>query len=228
MRFRVIRNMIALLLLAGCIYGSYMLSRYVVEMDVEKEDVQVILDVGHGGSDPGKVGIDNVLEKDINLQIAWKVKANLEIEKIVATLTRESDKELGEAETGSKKVEDMKARVKMINEIKPEMVVSIHQNSYQDPDVKGAQVFYYSHSQTGKELAEIMQESLLVVDAQNHRKAKANDTYYLLKRTEVPTIIVECGFLTNPEEAAKLSAEAYQEQIAQAITEGIKMGLEIN
>lgn len=228
MRFHVIRNIIALLLLAGCVYGSFMLSRYVVEMDVENGDVQVILDAGHGGSDPGKVGIDNILEKDINLQIALKVKANLDKENIIVTLTRESDKELGDGETGSKKVEDMKARVKMINEIKPEMVVSIHQNSYQDSKIKGAQVFYYSHSTDGKDLAEIMQDSLLAVDEQNHRKAKANDTYYLLKRTEVPTIIVECGFLTNPEEAAKLSGEEYQEQIAQAIAEGIKMGLKRN
>lgn len=214
--------MLALVLLAGCICGSYTLSRYVAGTKVEKEEVQVILDAGHGGSDPGKVGIDNVLEKDLNLQIALKVKKYLEKEKIAVMLTRETDTGLGNAETGNKKVEDMKARVEMINQIQPDIAVSIHQNSYQDPEVRGAQVFYYSHSESGEELAKIMQEVLWEVDTENHRQVKANDTYYLLKRTKVPTIIVECGFLTNPEEAAALAGEEYQEEMAQAIGKGIK------
>ncbi len=85
----------------------------------------------------------------------------------------------------------------------PQAAVSIHQNSYQDEQIRGAQVFYYSHSEEGKRMAEQMQKALLTVDETNTRQAKANDTYYLLKRTEVPTIIVECGFLSNPEEAER-------------------------
>lgn len=213
---------LALVLLAGCIYGSYTLSHYVEGAEVKKEDVQVILDIGHGGSDPGKVGIDNIVEKDINLKIGKKVKMNLEKEKITVMLTRENDEWVGTGENGNTKTGDMKARVKMINEIKPSIVVSIHQNSYQDPAIKGAQVFYYSHSNEGEQLAKIMQESLREIDTENHRQVKANNTYYLLKRTEVPTIIVECGFLTNPEEASKLAGEEYQTQVAQAIVKGIK------
>ena len=121
----------------------------------------------------------------------------------------------------NKKVEDMKARVRMINEIKPELVVSIHQNSYQTEDVKGAQVFYYIHSQKGEEMAKILQEAVRTVDPENHRQVKANESYYLLKRTEVPTVIVECGFLSNWEEAEKLSKEEYQQEMAEAISSGI-------
>ena len=87
-------------------------------------------------------------------------------------------------------------------------------------------MFYYSHSEKGKRAAEIMQKALLEIDPENTREAKENDTYYLLKRTEVPTIIVECGFLSNYEEAEKLIDENYQEQIADVIVEGIITCLE--
>ena len=120
----------------------------------------------------------------------------------------------------------MQRRIAMIREHMPVLSVSIHQNSYPQEEIKGAQVFYYTHSGEGKKAAEIMQESLLVLDDTNHRKAKANDTYYLLKRTESPTIIVECGFLTNTEEAGLLKQEEYQKKVAEAIVAGIKAYME--
>ena len=205
-----IKWILALVLLTGCIYGSYTLSRYTEADQVEAKQAQVILDAGHGGSDPGKIGLNNLLEK----------------EKITAELTRKEDKGLGTTGDGSKKTEDMQARVKMINETKPVLTVSIHQNSYEDPEIHGAQVFYYIHSREGEAVAKILQESLQEIDPENHRRAKANETYYLLRRTKVPTVIVECGFLTNPEEAEKLSGEEYQEQVAEAVAKGIAKCLE--
>jgi len=232
-----IKWILALILLTGCIYGSYTLSRYTEADQVEAKQAQVILDAGHGGSDPGKIGLNNLLEKDINLAITEKVKKCLEKEKITAELTRKEDKGLGTTGDGSKKTEDMQARVKMINETKPVLTeqirkyepvlsVSIHQNSYEDPEIHGAQVFYYSHSREGEAVAKILQESLQEIDPENHRQAKANETYYLLRRTKVPTVIVECGFLTNPKEAEKLSGEEYQEQVAEAVAKGIAKCLE--
>ena len=141
-------------------------------------------------------------------------------------MTREKDEMLA-ADSGEKtKIVDMKKRVEQINKEKPLLAVSIHQNSYPQGDIKGAQVFYYTHSAEGKEAAEIMQESLLVLDKTNHRKAKANDTYYLLKRTENPTIIVECGFLSNAEEAGLLKQDEYRKKVAEAIVAGIKAYME--
>ena len=131
-----------------------------------------------------------------------------------ATLAKESDQ--------NQKIQDMKARVDVINKTKPAMVVSIHQNSYHEEGIHGAQVFYYSHSSDGEKAAVIMQKALLAVDSDNTRQAKANDTYYILKRTEVPTVIVECGFLSNNEEAEKLVTKEYQQQLAEAITQGIQ------
>ena len=209
-----IKWILALVLLTGCIYGSYTLSRYTEADQVEAKQAQVILDAGHGGSDPGKIGLNNLLEKDINLAITEKVKKCLEKEKITAELTRKEDKGLGTTGDGSKKTEDMQARVKMINETKPVLTVSIHQNSYEDPEIHGAQVFYYIHSREGEAVAKILQESLQEIDPENHR------------RTKVPTVIVECGFLTNPEEAEKLSGEEYQEQVAEAVAKGIAKCLE--
>ena len=136
-------------------------------------------------------------------------------------MTRETDMGLYSETDSRKKMADMKKRCEIIEESGADLVVSIHQNSYQDAQIHGAQVFYYSHSEEGKRMAEVMQKALLKADEENTRQAKANDTYYLLKRTEVPTIIVECGFLSNPEEAAKLVSPKYQEKLAEAIAEGI-------
>ena len=206
--------------------ASKNLQRYVSGENVKKGKTIVALDAGHGGDDPGKIGVNNAEEKEINLEIAEQVKALLEEEEIEVLMTREDDTMLAKEADTNKKVQDMKARVQKINEAAPALVVSIHQNSYSEESIHGAQVFYYTHSEAGKKAAEIMQKELLSVDPENTRQAKANDTYYLLKRTEVPTIIVECGFLSNYEEAEKLIYPEYQKQLSQAIVKGIITCLE--
>ena len=181
----------------------------------------IVLDPGHGGDDPGMIGAGGINEKKLNLIYAKKLQALLEAEGYRVVLTRETEEGLYDVDAAHKKAQDMQRRVAIIAEEAPLITVSIHQNSYQDAQIHGAQVFYYSHSEEGKRMAEVMQKALLKADEENTRQAKANDTYYLLKRTEVPTIIVECGFLSNPEEAAKLVSPKYQEKLAEAIAEGI-------
>lgn len=182
----------------------------------------VVVDAGHGGRDPGKVGVDGCLEKDLNLEIAKKVQAILEQQDIKVIMIRDTDKGLYEEQTSNKKVQDMKNRCALINETEPDCVVSIHQNSYHEEYVSGAQVFYYSSSAEGKALAEALQSELVsYADPENHRQAKANDSYYLLKKTEAPIAIVECGFLSNWEEAAKLQDDGYQSRVAWAVSMGI-------
>ena len=178
----------------------------------------VVVDAGHGGDDPGKIGINGAPEKDINLQIAQKLKKYLEAEDVEVVLTRETEDGLYDAHASNKKVQDMKNRVQIIEEKKPALTVSIHQNSYHEEYVHGAQVFYYSNSEKGKELAERIQQVMtLELDKDNTRQAKANDSYYLLKKTSSPIVIVECGFLSNYEEAQKLASELYQEKVAWAV-----------
>lgn len=181
----------------------------------------VVLDVGHGGNDPGKVAGD-VLEKDINLQISIKVKEELEKQGIAVVMTRCEDVGLYSEEDTNKKQADMKNRCELINSSNANIMVSIHQNSYSDMSVKGAQVFYYEGSKEGKSIAENIQESIKnTVDSNNTREAKANDSYYIIKNISIPGVIVECGFLTNIEEKMKLMDEKYQEDMAKAIVSGI-------
>lgn len=217
-----IELILVMLTLAGLVMVSKKLEKYVNSDKVEKKEYTVVLDAGHGSSDSGKVGINGVLEKDINLSISKKTKKYLEKNGICVIMTRDKDESLAEGENGNRKVQDMKARVKRINDTKPDLAVSIHQNSYHEESIHGAQVFYYEHSESGEKDARILQEALLAVDPDNTRQVKANTTYYLLKRTEVPILIVECGFLSNQEEAEKLASEDYQKEIAKAIANGIE------
>ncbi len=191
-------------------------------VEVQETGWTVVLDAGHGGNDPGKIGVDDSLEKDLNLIIAKKVQKLLEQQDVKVVMTRETDAGLYEEQTSNKKVQDMKNRCALINETQPDCVVSIHQNSYHEEYVTGAQVFYYGTSKEGERLAEILQEKLIThADPENHRQAKANESYYLLKKTEAPIVIVECGFLSNWEEAKKLQEDSYQNQIAWAVSMGI-------
>lgn len=217
-----IELILVMLTLAGLVMVSKKLEKYVNSDKVEKKEYTVVLDAGHGSSDSGKVGINGALEKDINLSIFKKTKKYLEKKGIRVVMTRDKDESLAEGENGNRKVQDMKARVKRINDTKPDLAVSIHQNSYHEESIHGAQVFYYEHSESGEKDARILQEALLAVDPDNTRQVKANTTYYLLKRTEVPILIVECGFLSNQEEAEKLASEDYQKEIAKAIANGIE------
>lgn len=189
---------------------------------LERREITVCVDAGHGGADPGKVGCHGELEKDINLQIAYKVKEVLEQQDIHVVMLREKDEDLADENVRSRKVSDMQNRVKIIEKANADLVVSIHQNSYPDASVKGAQVFYYSHSPESRILAGHIQESLTRrVDGSNTRREKANDSYYMLKRTPIPTVIVECGFLSNFEESERLADQQYQERLAWAIVMGI-------
>ena len=212
-----------------------------VNVLTQKEIVQtqktIVIDPGHGGGDPGKVGVDGSLEKDINLaisqylkkelqdvnlEIALKLKKYLEQQDIHVVMTRQEDKGLYEETDTNKKVKDMKQRLSIMEQSKPALVVSVHQNSYPEESISGVQVFYYRDSLEGKKAAQLMQEQMIeTLQPVKKREAKENSTYYILKKTTVPTIIVECGFLSNSTEAGLLVTPEYQEKVAWAIHMGI-------
>lgn len=144
-----------------------------------KKQPVVVLDSGHGGTDPGKIGVDGSLEKDINLQIAEKVKGFLEASDVTVIMTREDDCGLYQEDDANKKRADMKNRCDKINEAAPILAVSIHQNSYHEEAIFGGQVFYYKDSAEGKRLAEILQKRFdFVLGEKNRRLAKPNGNYY--------------------------------------------------
>lgn len=176
----------------------------------------IVIDPGHGGADPGKVAGDGTQEKGINLKIAAMLQSFLEQGGAVVTTTRIQDEAVGE-----NKREDLKRRVAIAND-GADMFVSIHQNSFPQSSVTGAQVFYNKKSEESKRLAVFIQKRLRdVVDANNDRVAKANSNYYVLKEIDIPGVIVECGFLSNGREKEKLLTSEYQEKLAWAIYMGI-------
>ena len=220
---RIVGVGMAVLVLASACYfarGSFWEQ---AKGDAKRTDTRlVILDAGHGGNDPGKISVDGTQEKDLNLEIAKKLKELLDQQDIEVIMTREEDRGLYDENASNKKAQDMKRRCELINKELPACVVSIHQNSYHEEPIHGAQVFYYETSTESQSLARLIQEELIrVVDPENHRQAKANDTYYLLKKTEAPVVIVECGFLSNWEENGKLKDAGYQDQLVWAIHMGI-------
>ncbi len=224
MKQKVIEPVLGLCLLAMVVmavkYGSVHVTgsgdAYIKEMPV------VVIDAGHGGMDPGKVGVDGSLEKDINLAVAERLKMYLEQDDVKVIMTRETDTGLYSDTDSRKKMADMRNRCEIIEESGADLVVSIHQNSYHEESVSGGQVFYYRDSSKGKALAEILQDRFdYVLGDQNRRLPKANGNYYLLLHVKCPIVIVECGFLSNRKEAALLNSGEYQDKLAYTIHMGI-------
>jgi len=182
----------------------------------------VVIDAGHGGMDPGKVGINGALEKEINLAIAKELKELLEQNDITVVMTRAGDDGLYSETDRNKKSADMRERIRLLTEATPVLAVSIHQNSFTDSGSRGAQVFYYERSSEGKRGAELIQEAMRreLADG-NHRTAKANTSYYMLKKSPCPLVIVECGFLSNPQEEQLLVTAEYQRKMAWAVHLGV-------
>lgn len=208
-------------LLCLCIIGGCLLHTALYE-NAENAmfpmlEATVVLDAGHGGWDPGKTGTKGKNEKELNLAVVEKLAEYLEMGGAEVILTRENDDALGEG-----KRTDMAERKRIANESGADILVSIHQNAFPSAKAKGAQVFYHNSSENGKILAEYVQENLRSrVDGSNHRQAKENKDYYILRTTEIPAVIVECGFLSNAEEESMLNDAGYQEKLAWAIYCGI-------
>lgn len=225
-KYRIELTMACLLLVC-----FYLLSRQAAVISVNQTErgtqkaasPLILVDAGHGGSDPGMIGVGGLEEKGINLSISLLLRDTLEKSGYSVIMTREEDKGLYDSSAANKKAQDMQRRIAMIREYMPVLSVSIHQNSYHDAGVHGPQVFYYESSVEGKKLAEAVQSSLNdLLEVNRPRKVKGNTSYYLLKRSSGTLVIVECGFLTNPEEAQKLQTKVYQEKVAAAVSEGIR------
>lgn len=221
---RMMERIMAVLLIVCFLLLSWHAARASAETGEKKQDNRtVVVDPGHGGKDPGMTGAGGLEEKGINLEISLKLRDILEKQGFNVVLTRDTDRGLYDEDASGKKLQDLQRRTELIRKAEPLLTVSIHQNSYSDPDVKGPQVFYFQGSDEGKSLAEAVQKSLNEkLEITDPRSVKGNSSYYLLKKSPAVTVIAECGFLTNPSEAEKLQDEAYQYKVAEALTEGIE------
>lgn len=181
----------------------------------------VLIDAGHGGVDPGAVGISKVLEKDITLAVSKRLQALVQQSGAKTIMVRSDDRDLGSSQGLLKrKREDLAQRIQLAMDSQAEVYISIHANSFPDPKLTGAQTFYHSDSPEGKLLAQAIQEELNNM-TKGKRVIKGNQDIYVLKKANQAAVTVELGFLSNLNEEQLLTTPEYQQQLAVAIYKGL-------
>ncbi len=197
---------------------------YVNSQKIETSDI-VVIDAGHGGMDGGCVGEGNILEKDLNLKVAKKLEKIFLNNGYKVVMTRTEDISLATDESvkiKTQKTQDLKKRAEIANESGAAIFISIHMNQYSSPEISGAQVFYNKNDKIGEKYAKSVMDCLKKVDAKNKRVSKEIPNKNLVfNKLTIPGILVECGFLSNKEECKKLQDDLYQNDIANAIYNGI-------
>ncbi len=188
-----------------------------------KGEMRVVVDAGHGGVDSGVSGTKTkVKESDVNLAIAMELKECLEEAGFAVTLTRKTEAGLYDTTAKGFKKRDMQRRKEIIEEAAPALLISIHQNRYPSQKVRGGQVFYAKASAEGKELAQTVQGKLNALYAKEGVKGRkiTPAEYFMLRCASCPSVIVECGFLSNEEDERLLQSPIFQREIAKSITAG--------
>ncbi len=185
----------------------------------------VVLDAGHGGLDSGAVGVNGTLEKNVNLSIVLTLRDMLELSGFNVVLTRDEDISIydpGVTGIRNQKLNDMDNRLKIIQSHPDSVFLCIHQNNYTDPLYFGGQMFYNNNNPNNRSLAQIMQNRFAQLQPGNDREIKlTGDELFLLKSNPNPSLMIECGFLSNPDEEAKLSTWEYQQKVAFTIYSGL-------
>ncbi len=181
----------------------------------------VVIDAGHGIPDGGASSASGIQESEINLKIAKSLKKLLTKNKVKVIMTRSGENSLSDSETNNKR-DDLNKRCEIREKSNADIFVSIHLNHFEESQYSGAQVFYNSGNAENEILAKCIQDSIIeLADPENTRNIKADNSIYVLKNASMPSVLVECGFLSNPDEAEKLNTKKYQEKIAHAIYCGI-------
>lgn len=189
---------------------------------IPRREYTIVIDVGHGGSDNGVIGKESgVTESEINLLVSFNLKSKLEERGVSVILTREGKSVLN-GKSGTKK-DDFEKRKSIINDAQPDVMVSIHQNKFPDASRRGAQVFFNAQSAEGKSLATAVQSGLNELNLQNVNRTydALKGDYYILNCSSYPSCIVECGFLSNPEDEKLLLDATYRDELCKKITKGI-------
>lgn len=185
-----------------------------------KNRTVIIIDAGHGGIDGGATSCTGMLESHINLQISLRLNDLMQLIGYETKMIRKTDTSVyTEGNTiASQKVSDLKQRVKLVNETENAILISIHQNTFSDSRYNGAQVFY-ANDECSRNLAKALQADFVTfLNPDSKRQSKSSDGIYLMQNIQRPGVLIECGFLSNPEEAALLETPEYQICIASVIT----------
>ena len=213
---------ICFFLCAALIVGALAVSRISTAIAASGEisaAATVVIDAGHGGEDGGAVSVTGAHESGINLQIALRLNDLLRLlgRRTVMIRTADVSVHTEGATIAQKKVSDIRNRVRTVESVRNALLVSIHQNLFQESKYRGAQVFY-AKTDGSQDLAELLQAQLSSqLDPNNHRKCKKSDGVYLMEHVSCPAVLVECGFLSNAAEEALLRDDAYQKKLSAVI-----------
>lgn len=222
-RFLVLPLLLGISLFAARAYLSTQM--YVEALKAANERMTIVIDAGHGGEDCGAIGVSGIYEKDINLAVAYELGSILSDSGFAVVYTRTEDKLLykdDENIKGLRKISDLKNRCKIAADYPNALFISIHMNSYADPKYSGLQVYYSGNNERSYALAVSIQSTVRgALQASNNRKVKLGKNIYVLENTYNPSVLVECGFLTNREECEKLSQKEYQNALCLSIAQGI-------
>lgn len=202
------------------------ISKTVLLQQTIKSMPSIIIDAGHGGIDGGAVALDNSAEKDYNLDIALRLEQILKINGFSVIMTRTDDSmtcDDGLDSIRAKKISDIHNRFSIIDNNPNAIFVSIHQNKFPDPAQHGTQVFYSGNNEKSKILADSIQQTVVdEIQKDNFRQTKKSGTeIYLLYHSKIPSVLVECGFVSNQDDLTKLKTDEYKIQLAMLIAEGI-------
>jgi N-acetylmuramoyl-L-alanine amidase len=217
-----------LILLFLVVIGAVTINSALAYKRLPKLDYTVVIDAGHGGIDSGVVGISTkVKESELNLKVAKKLEKTLKEYGFNVVMTRTNGNGLYGLHTKNRKRRDMEERARIIKEAQPDAVVSIHMNYFSQSKQRGAQVFYKKDNEQGKELARCIQEVLALNIEHCDRLYLAGD-YYIVNCTDYPSVIVECGFLSNAYDEQLLITDEYQQKLAYYIALGIMKFLNVD
>ncbi len=185
----------------------------------------IILDAGHGGEDPGAVGENKLYEKDLNLQITLEIGKTFEEKGYIVVYTRTDDRLLYKEEEnvkGIRKISDLKNRCEIAERYPESIFISIHMNSFGSSKYSGLQVYYSENNEKSRGLADSIQNRVITdLQSTNNRVIKPGKDMYILENVKNTAVLIECGFMTNPEECKKLSEKEYQKQLSFSIVCGI-------
>ena len=202
-------------------------SKEIIQTSVELKKYKIVVDAGHGYPDGGAVSENGVEESSLNLAIAMKLKYVLEEDGYEIIMTRSSEENIADSDKQSSirqiKTSDLNNRVKIANESNADFMISIHMNKYSESKYWGWQTFYSKNSESGKKLATLIQNGIsnCIKERDNKRTPLSIEGIKIVDKTNMPVVIVECGFLSNSEDLKLLQTEEYQDKIVEGIMEGI-------
>lgn len=227
---RVLTMLCMIVVLSVGIYSTFLAVRqtfykYAVSSNIQNLSPTIIIDAGHGGEDGGTQSASGILEKDINLSISLTLRDIFDFFGFNTVMTRETDKLIydpGNNGIKNKKVSDIHNRLAITQEYAGSILISIHQNYFTQSKYNGAQTFYSVNNPESEKLALNIQKSIVsLMQPENQREIKpTGDEIYLLYHAENTAVMVECGFLSNPEEAEKLNDDSYRKEMALAVFAG--------